>query len=266
MVVFAGIACAVAVLAWLTIRYSLLVPPVRGLPVLMYHQLHPTRRDALTVTPEQFESQLQFLQSAGYQPITCRQVIDHLDRGTPLPERCVLLTFDDGYVNNLELAYPLLARYGFKATIFLPVGLLGQTNRWDGGSEPLLSAEQLAGLDPLVIELGLHSFSHENYQQKTPAEIGADARRCLEALADQGLPCTPALAYPYGKYPRERSTKAATERELTAAGVGCALRIGNRINRLPLSRRYELQRINVKGTDTPWEFRTKVRKGRVKLF
>lgn len=256
----------VALLAWLTIRYSLLVPPVRGLPVLMYHQLHPTRRDALTVTPEQFEEQLQYLQSAGYQPISCQQLLDHLDHGTPLPPRCVLLTFDDGYVNNLEFAYPLLTRYGFKATIFLPVGLLGQTNRWDQGSEPLLSAAELAGLDPQVIELGLHSFAHENYQQKTPAEIGADARLCLQAMSAHGLPCTPALAYPYGKYPRERQTKAAMAGELSAAGVGCGLRIGNRINRLPLRSRYELQRINVKGTDTAWEFRTKVRKGRVKLF
>ncbi len=55
-------------------------------------------------------------------------------------------------------------------------------------------------------------------------------------------------------------------RELTAAGVRCGLRIGNRINRLPLLRRWELRRINIKGSDTPWEFRTKVRKGRVKLF
>jgi len=157
-------------------------------------------------------------------------------------------------------------RYGFKATIFLPVGLLGQTNVWDEGHEPLLSAQQLSALDPAVVELGLHSYSHDNYQRMNAAEIGGDARRCLDGMSAQHLPCAPALAYPYGKYPREPKAKAAMQAELAAAGVACAMRIGNRVNRLPLRNRYELRRINVKGTDTAWEFRTKVRKGRVKLF
>jgi peptidoglycan/xylan/chitin deacetylase (PgdA/CDA1 family) len=262
---FAAIA-TVLLLAWLTIRYSLLVPAVRGLPVLMYHHVHPSRKDALTVTSEQFEEQLKFLAAEGYQPITCRDVIDHLDRGTPLPARPVLLTFDDGYVDNLEYAYPLLVRYGFKATIFLPVGLLGRTNHWDEGRERLLSAGQLSGLDPAVVELGLHSYRHEDYQRLSAAEIGSDARQCLAELSAKDLNCAPALAYPYGKYPRERKAKAAMQAELAAAGVACAMRIGNRVNRLPLRNRYELRRINVKGTDSRWEFRTKVRKGRVKLF
>ncbi len=261
-----GAITAALLLAWLTIRYSLLMPPVRGLPVLMYHHLHPSRKDSLTVSTEQFEQQLKFLAAAGYQPITCRDVIDHLDRGTPLPARPVLLTFDDGYVDNLEYAYPLLVRHGFKATIFLPVGLLGQTNHWDQGQELLLSAGQLSQFDPGVVELGLHSYLHENYQRMSAAEIGSDARRCLAELSAENLLCTPALAYPYGKYPREPKAKAAMQAELAAAGVACAMRIGNRVNRLPLRSRYELRRINVKGTDSPWEFRTKVRKGRVKLF
>ncbi len=117
---------ALALLAWLTIRYSLLVPAVRGLPILMYHHVDPTRKDALTVTAEQFAAQLRFLATAGYQSITCRDVVDHLEHGTALPARPVLLTFDDGYVNNLEYAYPLLVEHGFKATIFLPVGLLAK--------------------------------------------------------------------------------------------------------------------------------------------
>jgi peptidoglycan/xylan/chitin deacetylase (PgdA/CDA1 family) len=261
-----GALVAVLLLAWLTIRYSLLIPAVRGLPILMYHQVHASRCDALTVTADQFDQHLEYLLAGGYVPITCRQLIDHLDAGTPLPQCPVLITFDDGYVNNIELAYPLLQRHGFKATIFLPVGLLGQTNHWDDGREPLVSRGDLAQLDPNVIELGLHSFAHISYQAMSPAEIAADARRCVETLAAEGIPCCPALAYPYGKYPREPAALANLERELTAAGIGCGLRIGNRVNRLPIRHRFEVRRINIKGTDSPWAFRTKVRKGRVKLF
>ncbi len=262
----AGLVVLVLVLVWLVIRYSLFVPAVHGLPVLMYHHVHPERRDPLSVTPDQFEAQLQYLSAAGYQPITCQQLIEHLDRQVPLPARPILLTFDDGYVDNLQYAVPLLERYRFKATIFLPVGLLGETNRWDGGQERLLSAEQLAALNPKAIELGLHSLMHDNYLQMTPAQIGSDVRRCLKSLRTQGLPFAAALAYPFGKYPRNRATSRAMQAELKAAGVSCALRIGNRVNRLPLGNRYELRRINIKGSDTPWEFRTKVRKGRVRLF
>ena len=260
------VAVGAIVLAWLTIRYSLLMPAVRGLPVLMYHQIDPTRADALTVTTDQFAAQLQYLADEGYRSITCRQLADHVAHGTPLPPRPVLLTFDDGYVNNATYAYPLLKRFGFRATIFLPVGHLGGTNRWDGGSEPLLSAEQLAAFDSATIEFGLHSFQHENYERLTAAEVGADVRRCQSALAAAGLNFAPAVAYPYGRYPRQPSAKAAMQTALAAAGVTLGLRIGNRINRLPLKRPFEVRRINIKGTESAWEFRTKVRKGRVKLL
>ena len=261
-----ALAATIAMLAWLTIRYSLFVPPIRGLPILMYHQVSLARRDALTVTRDQFESHLQFLSQACYRPITCRELIEHLDHGTALPSRPVLITFDDGYVNNLEHAYPLLQRYGFCATMFLPVGWLGRTNGWDDGAEPIAAAGQLAALDPAVLEFGLHSHAHENFQQKTAREIGADTRRSLAELGRQSLAPAPALAYPYGKYPRDSAGLAAMAAELEAAGVRCGLRIGNRVNRLPIRRRWEMRRINVKGTDSLWEFRVKVRKGRVKLF
>jgi peptidoglycan/xylan/chitin deacetylase (PgdA/CDA1 family) len=264
--IWAPIVLVVLAGAWLTIRYSLFVPAFAGLPVLMYHKIHESRRDSLTVTRDQFEQQLRWLSEANYTPITCRQLVEHIEHGTSLPPRPVLITFDDGYVNNLTHAYPLLERYGFKATIFLPLGWLGQVNGWDEGDEPLLDAPRLAGMKPEVIEFGLHSYRHENYEQMTPDQIAADARRCWETAASQGLAVAPALAYPYGKYPRQPPVRAAMEVELAAAGVRCGLRIGNRINRLPIKRPYEIRRINVKGTDTLWEFSVKVRKGRVKLF
>ena len=178
----------------------------------------------------------------------------------------MLLTFDDGYANNAEHAYPLLVKHGFKATIFLPVGLLGQTNRWDDGREPLMTTAELSQLDPNVVELGLHSLEHRNYQQMTPVEVGVDARQCIEGMSAHGLQCAPALAYPYGKYHRQPEARARMERELAAAGVACGMRIGNRVNRLPLRSRYEVRRIAIEGKDSAWTFRTKLRKGRVKLF
>ncbi len=126
---YGALAALVAGLAWLIVRYSLFVPATRGLPILMYHQVSRDRRDPLTVTVDQFASQLDYLAAEGYRSITCRELIAHLDHGAALPDRGVLLTFDDGYLNNLELAYPLLKGADFGPRSFC---------QWHGWVEPTL--------------------------------------------------------------------------------------------------------------------------------
>jgi len=232
----------------------------------MYHQVHPTRRDGLTVSTAQLEQQLCWLKQNGFQPISCSQLVSHLAGDFPMPAKAVLLTFDDAYRNNFEHAAPVLRAHGFRATIFVPVKYIGGVNQWDGGSEPLLSRDELAQLPNDVFELGLHSYDHCNYKHMTVCEIEADVRLCLAEADRQALRYTPVLAYPYGGFKRRRVENRAMKHMLERHGLRAALRIGSRVNRLPLGDRYELNRIDIRGTDTPWSFRTKVRKGRVKMF
>lgn len=94
-------------------------------PILMYHYLSvpPTNADIyrqdLSVTPELFAAQLDAMQQAGYTTISLYTLLDHLTHGTPLPEKPVVLTFDDGYRDNYENAFPLLRDRGLTATFFL---------------------------------------------------------------------------------------------------------------------------------------------------
>jgi peptidoglycan/xylan/chitin deacetylase (PgdA/CDA1 family) len=100
-------------------------PDEARVPILMYHyvsELPPNpdyyRRD-LTVSPEKFEAQLQYLSEAGYHTITLTDLFFHLTQGVPLPEKPVVLTFDDGYRDAYDVVFPMLLDYGYTGTFFV---------------------------------------------------------------------------------------------------------------------------------------------------
>ena len=90
-----------------------------GIPVLNYHQINDTEKNALTVNTEQFEAQMKYLSENGYTTITPADMLDAWENGTKLPEKPVIITFDDGYLDNYNHAFPILEKYQLKATIFL---------------------------------------------------------------------------------------------------------------------------------------------------
>lgn len=94
-----------------------------SVPVLVYHSIGPANGHPvwghLTLPVEAFEAQLAWLQNRGYQTVTLAALHAYLTDGTPLPDRPVVLTFDDGFLDTWVYACPLLARFGFQATLFL---------------------------------------------------------------------------------------------------------------------------------------------------
>jgi len=120
-----------------------------GAIVLRYHRIWKTDSDpfAIAVRPEYFREHLQVL-SDGFRPIRMRELASALRDGR-LPERCVVVTFDDGYQDNLTEARPLLARFGIPATVFVVTGYVGGEREfwWDELAALLLSPGSLpAGL------------------------------------------------------------------------------------------------------------------------
>jgi peptidoglycan/xylan/chitin deacetylase (PgdA/CDA1 family) len=257
-----------AALFYFTLEYSFLVPSPRGLPVLMYHKVKPDQRDGLTVSTLQFERQLRFLQKAGYQSLHFNEIRELLKQNRPLPSKAVVLTFDDAYENFRTEALPLLQKYGFIATVFIPVAYMGRTNVWDAGNEPILDA---ASIKQMALNgeacFGLHSFLHRNYVEMSVEEMKDDLIRCMNSLKAEGILFDKVLAYPYGGFPKKDPERRKEMEVLFAeTGLDFALRIGNRINRWPLIKPYEVKRIDIRGTDTFFVFKTKLRKGRAKLF
>ncbi len=101
------------------------LPDEAHVPILMYHYVselppNPDRyRLDLTVLPENFEAQLEYLAQAGYHTITLADLYLYLTQGQPLPEKPIALTFDDGYADAYEVVFPLLQKYGFVGTFFV---------------------------------------------------------------------------------------------------------------------------------------------------
>lgn len=88
-------------------------------PVIMYHNIMKTnsKNSKFIITNTQFEDDLKYLKENGYSTIVIEDLINYVNDGTPLPEKPIILTFDDGYYNNYVYAYPTLKHYGFKGVL-----------------------------------------------------------------------------------------------------------------------------------------------------
>jgi peptidoglycan/xylan/chitin deacetylase (PgdA/CDA1 family) len=98
-----------------------------SLRVLMYHKINDVAENPLSVPVGLFDEQLGLLRDLGYTVVDLEQVLDHYTLGTPLPARSVLITFDDGYRDNMENAVEVLRRHGYPAVLFVPIGYLDTT-------------------------------------------------------------------------------------------------------------------------------------------
>ncbi|MCX6287814.1 MAG: polysaccharide deacetylase family protein [Bacteroidetes bacterium] len=255
-------------LGYLTLEYSLLIPPKKGLPVLMYHNISDGLADGLNIISSQLELQFMYLKEKGYNSLSLKQLSALMNEGGKLPKRSFVLTFDDAYKSMEDKLLPLLERYGFYATIFVPVAFIGKSNLWDDGGIPVMTAASLQKIshNPHV-EIGLHSFLHRSYNDMDSDDMLEDLRNCRQTLEYYKIPYFNALAYPYGAYPRkDLKFKKEMFDMFNESGLEFAFRIGNHINPFPFRQRYEVRRIDIKGTDSFFIFKTKLKKGRAKVF
>lgn len=232
-----------------------------SIAVLMYHKISDARRDELTVMQRDFAAQLRWLAENGYSTISFAELALHHARYARLPQKSIIISFDDNYHNNFVFAYPLLKQFGFKATIFVPIGYIGKTNAWDDGDEPLMSYETMRQMTDLV-EFGVHSHAHKDYRALTADEIAADIACARAEMAESDFPYSPVFAYPYGGLPKNPLLRQRVKTLLRQYGFLCATRIKGVANRLPLSDVYEISRIGISGYDTLETFISKVRNGK----
>lgn len=183
--------------------------------ILMYHRVCPETPGVPTptwnVTPARFRRQLCGLLKRGFRPVALRRVLQAHRDGRPVPERSFVVTFDDGYANNYEFAWPILSELKVPATIFLATAYLDSQrpfpfDDWSAaGSDavlpeswrPLSTRECLEMRDGGLIELGAHTHSHRDFRGK-PDELRADLRRCVATMRSQFDVERPTFAFPYG--------------------------------------------------------------------
>ncbi|MCC5636469.1 glycosyltransferase [Nostoc sp. CHAB 5844] len=227
------------------------------LPILMYHRVHPDGCAATSpyrVTPEAFAEQLRYLRDANFHSITLAEWCRAKATRTPIPGRAIIITFDDGYQDFADYAWPLLKQYGFSATVFLVAEAIGGTNHWDsyyGEELPLLDWSEIRQLQDEGVEFGAHSVTHRHLTSLSVAEVVQEAVRSRSIL-HQGLGHTPtAFAYPYG------DTDSAVQHLIGACGYTFGLSCKSGFSRFPDSL-LALPRIEISGTNNLPEFIAKL--------
>src|SRR6266571_451389 len=142
----------------------------RKIPILMYHSISQSaalKFKQFTVSPTAFANQIAYLYKQAYTPITVSQFIDMRSQESfALPERPVVITFDDGFADFYTEAFPVLKQYGFTATLYVATAFMNDTSRWlqrqGEATRPMLTWEQLTEISEYGIECGAHSHSHQH--------------------------------------------------------------------------------------------------------
>ncbi|MGH7243866.1 MAG: polysaccharide deacetylase family protein [Phycisphaerales bacterium] len=228
------------------------LPPSIVVPVMMYHHVRepgPGLADAsslrFAVSPVEFEKQLDYLKQNGYTTIDTRMLEHAMRTGHPLPEKSVMLTFDDGWETQYMIAYPSLKARGMVGVFFVHTGALkdepGASMSWD----------DVCQMEDDGMDIESHTISHPSLPSITPEALQrelTESRALLESRL--GRPVT-ALAYPFGDF---------TEREIDAAQrAGYRLAFSTEVGLLQrLDQPLEIHRTIVTFADTTDDFAIKL--------
>ena len=206
----------------------------KGIPVLLYHYVGAEAPDYpyLNVATPEFSRQMKELRERGYRSVSLGDLTAYM-QGSPvkLPEKPVLITFDDGYEDNYTQAFPVLKQEGFRAAIFMVQSNFNRKNR--------LSVQQIQEMEQAGIEIGSHTRSHPNLTKLAASaleqEVG-QSRRGVERLAGRPIDY---FAYPGGFYNLEVLEKTAQ------SGYAGAFTVLPGVNRPDKDNPYLLRRIPV---------------------
>ena len=180
----------------------------KWIPVLMYHKIPSNEiqsQHKIFVTTENFKKHLSFFKKRGFKTVTFSELA--LYRKGQLsfksfPKKPLILTFDDGYVDNLENASPLLKQFGFRAQIFLLANSQIKSNQWDSSlTEPL--HEIVSGTERLkwkqsAFEVGSHGFSHQKITDMSSTEIIEELEKSKQQLEKEFNTEINVYAFTYG--------------------------------------------------------------------
>ncbi len=167
-------------------------------PILCYHRFG-TRSTKLTVSPAAFEQQMDYLADNGYTVITMQRLARFIEGKEALPAKSVVITIDDGYRSTFEIAYPILRKFGFPATVFLYSDFVGASDAMTWAQMKQMAGEGLVEIQP-------HSKSHANLTVRLPGENDARFRERIRrevdvpvaVLRDRLADASFTFAYPYG--------------------------------------------------------------------
>ena len=188
-------------------------------PILVYHNVRfvssqPFSTDS-AVSPELLERHLLYLKEHGYASISFSALLAYFAKGTPLPEKAVILTFDDSWKGQFVHALPLLKKYGYTATFFVWTDMVGQHDR--------LSWTDLEQLARNGMSIGGHGKSHASLVGLGSEALQEEVRKDKEIIEERIGSYIDVFAYPFGFYDEE------VVEEVMQAGYKVARSIGHEV-------------------------------------
>ncbi len=189
--------CAVIVCVALGIFFAWIenLPEPEGFPILEYHTVTETPvRDSeiYNVPPADFSAQLDYLQENGYTTITLQDFMRVRHGKQTLPEKPIVLTFDDGYADNFSEMLPILKAHNMTAVVYVITNLIGK--------EGYLNFEQLQEMQKQGIEIGSHSADHIPLTKQSQHILDNQIHGSKQFLDWSGLDTIYTFSYPNGEY------------------------------------------------------------------
>lgn len=237
LVIFLALLCILVTL--LIIYFNL----PRKISVITYHNLTNDDSSSMNINIDEFEKQVSYLAKHNYYSLTLKEVECYLDGSCSIPRKSVLITFDDGWKNNLTMAFPILKKYNLNATLFY-IG-----NNYDGHNSNFINSDDLEIIrrDYKNIEIASHTYDlHvEDAYKLSVEELKNDMKKMKEIID------SPYIAYPYGHH-SDNYHKALEEE-----GYKLAFTFGPDGEHRKLSRsdnKYELPRLNMSDGMPFWKF------------
>ena len=176
-------------------------PDKPAIPILMYHSIsddaetvHPYYRTS--TSPQQFASQMEYLHESGYTACSPAQAIQQLQQQTQGMAKLVVITFDDGYRNFYQYAFPALSQHGFSATVFLPTAYIGDRPLQFKGKDCLTWAE-VRELNNHGILFGSHTVTHPWLRELSFPAVNEEITNSKATIEDKLGSAVDSFAYPY---------------------------------------------------------------------
>lgn len=184
----------------------------RSLPVLTFHSIDD-QSSVISFSPRLFKDGLARLKEHGYHTIDLMEAVGMVRRRRTFPERCLVITFDDGYRNAYTEAFPVLQQSGMSATVFLTVGETsssGSTRLPPQSGRDMLSWDEISEMQASgSIRFGAHTLTHPDLTRLPAGQVESEVRDSKSIIEDAlGVPVV-CFAYPYGRYD-ERSREIAS--------------------------------------------------------
>lgn len=176
----------------------------RGVPVICYHSVtdNSLKQNPIVISKDKIREQLQTIKDNGYITLSMKELNDYLFKNKPIPEKSVIITFDDGYRDIYINAFPILKELNMKATIFVISSYIN--------SELYLTGDQIKEMNSYGIDVESHTVSHKNLSSMSYADQLKELKESKEKIESITHKPVFSVAYPEGKY-NNNTEKAVIE-------------------------------------------------------